>query len=224
MLPITKVVRRLFARRPSVGAVNFGDLRRLTPICDNWGFSRGQVIGRYYVEKFLRKHVDGVSGVILEFGDPRYRPLLRQDRIERYDVLDITSRDGVTITGDIQSIPAIADETYDAIICTQVLEHVPNPFDAVKELHRITKKDGVLLLTVPHINKIHRSPGDYWRFTEDSLRLLLKPFSHLEIEMFGNVLTTALFGYGISSNELTQQEMDLADPEYPVIFGCLARR
>lgn len=224
MLPIPEVILKLFRKKPPVGLVNLGDLRRLTPICNNWGFSRGQVIGRYYVEQFLRKHAGDVSGAILEFGDSRYRALLRQDRIERYDVLDLTKRDGVTITGDIQSIPVIADATYDAIICTQVLEHVPNPFSAVGELQRILKKGGVLLLTVPHINKIHRGPGDYWRFTEDSLTLLLKAFSDLEIEAFGNVLTTALFGYGISSDELTQEELNMADPEYPVIFGCFARR
>lgn len=219
------MIRRIFrARTPKKNGVNFGDLRRLTPLCTDWGFSRGQVIGRYYVEKFLRKYASDAQGSILEFGEPRYRSFFDQRRIERYEVLDIVAKEGVTLIGDIQDVPSIVDETYDTVVCTQVLEHVPNPFKASAELHRILKKGGTLLLTVPHVNKIHRVPGDFWRFTEDSLAFLFKEFSEAEIVPYGNVLTTALFGYGISSDELSELELDTIDSSYPVIFGCRAIR
>lgn len=50
---------------------------------------------------------------------------------------------------DIMSMPDIADNTYDIIICNHVLEHVPNDITAMKELYRILKHDGIAILQVP---------------------------------------------------------------------------
>ena len=68
------------------------------------------------------------------------------------------------------------------MVCTEVLEHTLNPFAAIKEIYRILKPSGVLLLTVPFNFRIHGPLPDCWRFTEHGLRELLEEFEKLEIE------------------------------------------
>jgi SAM-dependent methyltransferase len=146
--------------------------------------------GRRYIDAFLARYAGACRGVFLEFGDPRYRDRFDPRGVERYDVFDIVPGSGVTIVGDLQACPQVPDDTYDVIVCTQVLEHVPNPFLAAAELARILKPGGLLLLTVPAAYPYHSAPDDYWRFSRDSLRLLFgERLRELQIESFGNRLT-----------------------------------
>src|ERR1043166_1551379 len=59
-------------RWPPVGAIQFGNLRRVKPIGRQFGFDRGKAIDRYYIETFLSRHSDSVHGVVLEIGDNSY--------------------------------------------------------------------------------------------------------------------------------------------------------
>jgi len=61
------------------------------------------------------------------------------------------------IVSDITSIP-VADANFDAVMCTEVLEHVPDPVAALKELNRVLRKDGYLLITVPFASLTHFAP------------------------------------------------------------------
>lgn len=67
---------------------------------------------------------------------------------------------------------------YDLIICTEVLEHVANPFAAVAEINRILKPGGQIFVTTPFNFRIHGPLPDNWRFTIHGLKQL---FSHMEI-------------------------------------------
>lgn len=66
----------------------------------------------------------------------------------------------IDIVSDITDIP-VADEEFDAVLCSEVLEHLVNPDLALKELGRVTKKDGVLLLTAPFNSLTHFAPYHY---------------------------------------------------------------
>ena len=66
-----------------------------------------------------------------------------------YGVLDYVS--------DIWDIPA-EDATFDAVLCTEVLEHVPYPIASVRELARVLKPGGLLILTVPSNCLRHMDP------------------------------------------------------------------
>lgn len=61
---------------------------------------------------------------------------------------------------------------FDYILCTEVLEHTLQPFDAVAELHRMLKTDGLLFLSVPFNYRIHGPLPDCWRFTEYGLQAM----------------------------------------------------
>lgn len=63
---------------------------------------------------------------------------------------------------------------FDVIFIEQVLEHVQSPPSAVKNLYDSLSDGGHLIVTTPFLLKVHDAPGDYWRWTEDGLRLLLQ--------------------------------------------------
>lgn len=69
-----------------------------------------------------------------------------------------TSR--IDLVSDIGSIPA-PDESFDAVLCSEVLEHVPEPTRALDEFARLLKRGGKLILTAPFASHVHMAPHHY---------------------------------------------------------------
>lgn len=96
----------------------------------------------------------------------------------RYESADLGVGDGawdyskLTYRCDLTAIP-VEDGRFDHIVCTQTLEHVPDPLRVLRELARSLKTGGSLWLTAPFGSPMHQEPHDYWRFTEHGLRRLL---------------------------------------------------
>lgn len=67
---------------------------------------------------------------------------------------------GVDIVCDIAAIPE-PDGSFDAVLCTEVLEHVPDPLAALDEMARLVRPGGVLLVTAPFISLTHFAPYHY---------------------------------------------------------------
>lgn len=63
----------------------------------------------------------------------------------------------IDIISDITSIP-VADESFDVIMCTEVLEHVSDPLLVIKEFSRILRRDGHLIITAPFCSLTHFAP------------------------------------------------------------------
>jgi SAM-dependent methyltransferase len=76
------------------------------------------------------------------------------------------------ILGSLEALP-IDDGAFDAVLSTQVLEHVAEPLRVLAEIHRITRPGGRLYLTVPLVGELHEEPHDYFRYTPHGLRHLL---------------------------------------------------
>jgi SAM-dependent methyltransferase len=87
-----------------------------------------------------------------------------------------------------QPLPFSTDE-FDTIVISEVLEHIANPELIWKEMARILKPGGKILLSVPFLYKIHEAPYDYFRYT----RFALENFANknnlqvLELKTFGGV-------------------------------------
>jgi SAM-dependent methyltransferase len=84
---------------------------------------------------------------------------------------DLSSRH--TYVCPLDNIP-VPENTYDFILCTQVLEHVPYPSAVLREFHRILNDSGQLFLTVPQGYGIHGEPFHFFNFTKYGLELVLK--------------------------------------------------
>jgi len=66
----------------------------------------------------------------------------------------------IDIVSDISKIPA-SDNSFDIVLCTEVLEHTPDPLGALRELARLTKPSGHIILTAPFCSLTHFAPYYY---------------------------------------------------------------
>ena len=71
----------------------------------------------------------------------------------------------------------LPSESVATVLILDTLEHVEFPRKAMKEVHRILKPNGILIMSSAMNFPIHDYPFDYWRFTPEALRSLLKPFT-----------------------------------------------
>lgn len=94
------------------------------------------------------------------------------------------------ICADICQLPLLSN-SIDSMLSIQVFEHVANPFEAIQEAGRVLKSGGVLLLSVPHISRLHELPHDYFRYTENGLKQLAQVggFEVVKISPTGGLLT-----------------------------------
>ena len=217
-----------FGRKPAVGWVRFGSLRRLEPIDRDYGFHWGQVLDRYYIEGFLDKFSADIHGRVLEIAENTYTVRFGGARVVRSDVLHFVSgKPNATIIGDLTKADHIPSNSFDCIILTQTLQFIYRVGPAVETLHRILKPGGVLLATSHGISHISRTDmdawGEYWRFTALSLRKVFSevfPESHITVSAYGNVLTAIGFLHGLTAGEFRREELDHQDPDFEVILGA----
>ncbi len=106
---------------------------------------------------------------LLDYGcaDMPYRDAL-PDTVE-YLGADIEGNPRASITLNADGTIPVADASMDAVISTQVLEHVADPALYVSECFRTMKPGGKLLLSTHGIMIYHRDPVDYWRWTAEGL-------------------------------------------------------
>lgn len=101
-------------------------------------------------------------------------------RTSSYVGIDKIRGPNVDICADAHSLPFL-DGTFDYCICAETLEHDKAPWLTAGEIWRVTKRGGLVIVTVPGIGfPRHDYPSDYWRFTTDGLRLLFERFEIME--------------------------------------------
>lgn len=233
------LVKRIRAR-PPVGLLRFGSLRRVTPLDRAFGVTRGTPIDRRYIEDFLRgqagsgERVRGdIQGRVLEIGDARYTSKFGGWQGGTVSVSDVLHTDplnsAATVIGDLTEPEALPRDTYDCVICTQVLLFIYDVHTAMRSLHRMLRPGGVLLLTVSGIAQIchpdAESWGEYWRFTGLSVRRLAEEVfapEDVTVRTYGNVLTAAAFLYGAAAEDLKPWELESHDPDYEVTVALRA--
>lgn len=147
------------------------------------------------VYRHLRRVLPGWSGAVLDVGcgQSPYRFLLDATRT-RYVGLDIVDAgafdyanpDVTTFDGGVFPF---ADGTFDAVLCTEVLEHVYEHTRLVGEIHRVLKPGGEGFITVPWSARFHYIPHDYFRYTPTALVRIFGMFSAVSVEPRGTDVT-----------------------------------
>lgn len=113
------------------------------------------------------------NGKLLDIGCGKkpYRELFEQ-RVSKYIGLDLNNTIA-DIKADILKAK-LRKNSYDTVLCTQVLEHVEDPNMLLEKIFFILKPGGTLILTAPLTGGLHEIPRDYFRFTKYGLFTLLK--------------------------------------------------
>jgi len=99
-------------------------------------------------------------------GASKYRPFFQHCRYETQDFCQYTGPlvkylQPIDYVCEITRIP-LPDASLDAILCTEVLEHVVDPMAVVKEFGRLIKPGGILLLSSPTVSYLHMEPYHFY--------------------------------------------------------------
>jgi SAM-dependent methyltransferase len=117
-----------------------------------------------------------VSGVLLDVGcgAKPYAPLFTNVRHIGLDLpTSLDGRSRADIFGSATALP-FRDASFDAILCTQVLDSIATPLDVLREFVRILQPGGVCIVSVNKLYPVHDPPHDYLRFTEYGLAHILR--------------------------------------------------
>lgn len=135
-------------------------------------------VGKEYMRKFIFNKIPQ-NGLILDLacGNSPF-----QDQLKNRVGCDYVLGKGVNVLADSHYLP-FQNEIFDTIICLEALEHFHTPEIAVKEMARVLKPNGSLILTIPFCYPVHEAPYDFQRYTEYGLRKLFSPkFENIHIE------------------------------------------
>ncbi|PKP35493.1 MAG: methylase [Bacteroidetes bacterium HGW-Bacteroidetes-17] len=134
----------------------------------------------YFARKGLNKNVvalaKNLKGKLLDVGCGS-KPYERACNVDEYIGVEIeneANRDNpkVDFFYNGKSLP-FEDKHFDSIITNQVFEHVFNPHAFLKEINRVTKIEGLMLMTVPFVWDEHEQPFDYARYSSFGLKHIL---------------------------------------------------
>ncbi len=100
---------------------------------------------------------------------------------------DMRDGEGVDKVLNLHDID-LPNESVGLVLCLDTLEHVEYPRKAMSEILRILKPNGLVVITSVMNFPIHAYPHDYWRFTPEAFKSLLKEFDHQEVTFCGNEL------------------------------------
>lgn len=138
------------------------------------------------VIEWIEENIKHVGLNTLEVGSKRYkehaylglREFLAEKRPETALIgCDMSQGDGVDLVLDITAplsaiTSAFQNKAFDTVFCVSVLEHIPDVFNACKNISSLLHPGGALFVSVPFIFRYHGYPGDFWRFTPEAVTYL----------------------------------------------------
>jgi SAM-dependent methyltransferase len=117
-----------------------------------------------------------------------------------YEGLDVEARaEGVTYISDAVSMTGVPRSAFDTVLCLEVLEHVPDPRAVLASIASVLKPGGMLVLTAPHLSRLHEEPHDYFRYTSHGLRALAQSAGLEVVELAGHAGLLSFLSHQLST-------------------------
>lgn len=153
---------------------------------------------KFYIAKrllhlsFKRNGKAYIEGLILDVGGG-LSPFQKYVKDGRFITIDYNSHVNPTIIGAAACLP-FKSNSFDSVLCTEVLEHVEEPGVCIKEMKRVLKDKGYMYITVPMIWCLHYEPYDFYRFTKYGITYLLnrERFNIVRVEPIGKFFSYAM--------------------------------
>lgn len=194
------------------------------PYSRYFGMEQGTPIDRYYIEQFLSKYQDDISGIVMEVADDTYIKKFGGKKVSEKIILHVNGVGDNVLKGNFETKEGLHDEMVDCLVCTQTLQYIYDVRRAVRNIYDILRPGGVALITVPGIKSISQVDqaefGEYWSFTRETLSRLCEECTdskYFSVEVYGNVKSTIGYLYGICEEDLTEEDLDYEDPQYPFL-------
>jgi SAM-dependent methyltransferase len=131
-------------------------------------------IGITLIERSISLLAPELRGELLDVGCGRQPYASYFQHLTRKRACDFNSKRGqVDFECPADRIP-LPDNSLDSILCTEVLEHVPDPLAVWREFHRLLRPGGKVLLATPMYWPGHEEPYDFYRYPEFGLRHLAR--------------------------------------------------
>jgi SAM-dependent methyltransferase len=212
------VVARSLLR--GLGVPRWGNLRRTEPFSRHFGFERGTPVDRHYLHGFLDRHRARITGDVLEIqGDGHARRF--GHHLRTVDTVDINPAFAPTYTCDLaRADGVIPSDRYDCFLLPNTLCVLRDIEDCLRQALRVVKPGGIVLATTASFVPLNPDSPDYWRLTADGWREVAArawPGQSTTIEAHGNCLSAVAAMLGLAAEELRVDELDVADPLYPVL-------
>ena len=157
---------------------------------------------------WLVSHASDINGHVLSIGSGtdgdregrKYREYFKN--CSSYTTSEVSADFECDMVLDVRSMPEIDDESFDCVFCSGVLEHVDDYASALKQITRILKRGGILLLGLPFRQAIHGRPNDYWRFTEYGIRFMLRnEYEILDLGWMNNTVINFPSAYWVKAKK-----------------------
>lgn len=167
-------------------------MKRLLPL--NWSsivdyFLRRKTPGRILLDHFMEAYIPKLTGNVIELGSAGLGRSTLALLTESYQLSNLYPREGM-LQLDMLDLD-LEDDSLDGIVSEVMLEHVPDPFLALRETHRVLKPGGTFVLVVPWMYPFHGAPDDYFRFSKSSIDTMLSDqFELHHVERIGSMWST----------------------------------
>lgn len=137
------------------------------------------------------------SGKVLDLGGSKNAVYLK-NTAGTYEVTSVNNStdSSCSVVHDLEKTPLpFESNTFDVVVSNNTLEHIFHARELIDECSRVLNDKGLIVLTVPFMIPYHACPSDFWRYTPDSLELMLTEAGFREIEMqpLGEGVLTSVF-------------------------------
>lgn len=167
---------------------------------------------------FFKEHLssmpDGITLLDVGTGQGQFFELYHRFKTVGIDFRPFSS---VQVVADITKRLPFQGGSFDVVVASNTLEHIPNTEEALAELHRVLKPGGLLLVTIPFLMRIHQKPYDFNRYTHYKLLWLFRRalFKDIEtsalsepVEVYRSI-QRHFFSYVIHSNFSSHRGVDI---------------
>lgn len=147
--------------------------------------------------------------------------LLLQDKKNCYvkgidimqDLVDVANKRGVFAEiGSAEDLTRFKDNTFDVVLCSEVLEHLFDPMPAINEAYRVLIPGGIYVVTFPHPNGIGGGTGDFHQTTYNDKDI---------VKMFDKFIDVDVYGIPVSEIFAAKYNMSTTDFQW---WGIIAKK
>ena len=150
------------------------------------------------LRKFEYEKIAGlkIDGKILDLGGDKrsgYHELIKGSH--KIEAVNLNPDCGADLCFDLEKKFPLDNDSYDAVLCVNTLEHIFNYQNVLRESFRVLKSGGILAGVVPFLFNVHGSPRDYFRYTGAALEKMFSEagFRDIKVEELGTGVFSVLF-------------------------------